>query len=131
MADEAEKTYVIEVPLVHPDPDSDAPVIVMKALPPDAWAVFARVHEQLKTVNRLPENQRVQFALRNVALIMRSLELSIVDEADRAWVDEQIMAGELTALNAMALVSEVAAQHFATEAANTAPSTGPVRLTRG
>lgn len=125
-----EPTYIITVPLEHPDPDSDPATIVMRALDANAWAVFARVHEQLKTVSRMPEGQRVQFALRNVALIMRALQLCIVDENDQVWIDEQIMAGELTAINAMGMVSEVAEQHYATEAAATAPTTGPVRLRR-
>lgn len=134
MADEAgttvEKTYVIPVPLEHPDPDVDAPTIVMRPLDEGAWAVFSRIHEQLKVANRMAEAQRVQFAVRNVALIMQSLELSIPDESDRVWIDGLILSGELTAVNAMGLVSEVARQHFATEADNTAPTTGPVRLVR-
>jgi len=148
MADEAdntaEKTYVIPLDTLDPkefftevkDDEGNVievkpPTIVMRPLNEGAWAVFSRVNEQLKTASRLNDQARVQFAIRNVALIMQSLDQSIVDEADKVWVDTLVSTGALPVADAMGLVAEVARQHFATEQAATAPANGPaVRLVR-
>lgn len=132
MADEpektTEKTYVIPLPGV--EEDGEPSTIVMRPPTEAMMAVFARVYGQLAGQRAAATAEREQAAIRNVGLVMQALDQCIVSPDDRAYVDTLLIGLRLSVPDAMGLISEVAAQHYGAEAANTAPANGPVRLVR-
>lgn len=115
------KTYLVRVP------GTDREIEVMP--PTEAQvAIFSRVVGTIGVGESVEARSRA--AMRNVGLILMTLDLLIVQESDRTWLDYQIMTDVVSVPDAMGLIMTAATEHYGTEADKQAPTTGPVRLKR-
>lgn len=115
------KTYLVPVPGTDRE---------IEMLPPTEAqvAIFSRVVGSIGTGESI--EARGKMAMRNVGIIMQVIDLLVVDDADKTWLDYQIMTDVVSVPDAMGLIMAAAREHYGTEAENKAPTTGPVRIKR-